>query len=84
MLKELLQRMLGRGGHGAGLHVRGQAGFNPDAVLGRSPSGLILYRFNPMADALRAQLTNGLPDTFRAGRFARVDGDMPPGVASPG
>ncbi len=34
-----------------------------------------------MADALRAQLTNGLPDTFRAGRFARVHGDMPPGVA---
>lgn len=43
--------------------------------------GWILYRFNPMADALRAQLTYGLPDTFRAGRFARVDGDMPPGVA---
>ena len=43
--------------------------------------GWISTALTPMADALRAQLTNGLPDTFRAGRFARVDGDMPPGVA---
>ncbi len=82
VLKELLQWMLGQRSHGAGLHIRGQARFNADLMFGQVVhQGRILYRFDPMTDALRAQLADGLPDTFRSGRFASVDGNMPASVA---
>ena len=74
--------MLIQRGHGAGLNIGGQAGFNPDTLLGQEVhQGAIFHRFYTVTDTLGTQFTDGLPDALRPRRFTGVNGNMPAGIA---
>lgn len=78
MLKERFQRMCSQIRHGAGLNIGGQTGFNTNLLLGEKIHQRPIFNgFYAMSNTLRPQFTNRLPDAFRSGSFACMDGNMP-------
>lgn len=78
MLKERFQRMCRQLCHGAGLNIGGQTGFNTNLLLGEKIHQRPIFNgFYAMSNTLRTQFTNRLPDAFRPGSFACMDGNMP-------